>query len=207
MNGLRWEWREIHHLSFDGGFLRGGHKKEAVYVGTTLCVLRATQGRGTKSHLHCRRRLSPPVLRPSVGFRNHADRDYRYTFTFEAKDMCFRINFPSRRKKSRVEGEIAIGACYVFIADRSAVCMVSLVSRHYWISRAWLNQTNQSCLLHSQKREQSFSSLLQKLGKRKGSCPREAEDLLKIMWIVEQRFRGSVTRQDDKLSMILQLYS
>ena len=73
---------------------------------------------------------------PQSAFRNLPDRDYRCTYTFEAKDMCFRINFPSRRKKSRVEGEIAIGACYVFIADRSAVCMVSLVSRHYWISRA-----------------------------------------------------------------------
>ena len=61
MNGLRWEWREIHHLAFDGGFLIGGHKKEAVNVGTTSCVLG-----GIQTHLHCRRRLRPPVLQASV---------------------------------------------------------------------------------------------------------------------------------------------
>ena len=32
---------------------------------------------------------------PQSAFRNLPDRDYRYAYTFEAKDMCFRITFPS----------------------------------------------------------------------------------------------------------------
>ena len=92
------------------------------------------------------------------------------------------------------------GVCYVFVAERSAVCIVSLLSRHW---RAWLNQTNQSLFFTFERENNLFFSLLQKLGKRKGSPAQEKQKICGRSC----EFRGSVTIQGSELSMILQLWS